>query len=204
VLGVVGFVDLCAPSAAVQLDHFRAQGCLVGVRHLVQDEPRPHFLERDDFRRGLRELGPRELVFDLLVRERQRAEALHLVRDFPAQRFVLDHLGKPPVRRRELDPWRSQMADFARCPNVHCKLSGLATEAGPEWGEQDLAPYVDVALETFGPARLLFGSDWPVCLLAGDAARVAAAHLEPLRRLSPSEFRAVTHENAVHVYRLSP
>jgi len=203
VLGVVGWVDLCGPDAGARLDELACDAHFVGVRHLLQDERDPRFCLRDDFRRGLQELCARELCFDVLVRPPQREAALELVRAFPAQRFVLDHLGKPRVGDRELDPWVRQMHEFAGCENVWCKLSGLCTEAPRGSLEPaQLAPYLDVALEAFGPSRLLFGSDHPVCLLAGSAQEVVEAHLEPLRRLSPSEYRAITHANAVHVYGL--
>ena len=201
--GVVGWIDLCAVDVPERLDELASCGKLVGLRHLVQDEPMPHFLGRQDFRRGLSLLAERDLCFDLLLREAQRDDAIELVRDLPAQRFVVDHLAKPRVGAREFEPWRRQMREFGRCENVFAKLSGLATEADwKKWTPADLAPYIDVALESFGPARLIFGSDWPVCLLAGDAQRVAAAHVDPLRRLSPTEFRAITHGNAVLAYGL--
>ncbi len=204
VLGVVGWVDLCASDAAERLDEFDRSPHFVGVRHLVQDEPDPNFLSRKDFRLGLLELGSRDLCFDLLVREPQRESALELVRAFPHQRFVVDHVAKPSIAKRELDPWHRQIHALARFENVSCKFSGLCTEADwKTWQPSDLAPYVDIALETFGPSRLLFGSDYPVCTLAGPARRVIAAHLDFLRRLSPTEFRAITHTNAVRVYGLS-
>jgi L-fuconolactonase len=204
VLGVIGWVDLCASDVAKRLDEFDRSPHFVGVRHLVQDEADPRFLARADFRRGLTELGSRELCFDLLVREPQRESAIELARAFPRQRFVVDHLAKPRVAHGEIDPWHRQIHALASCENVYCKLSGLCTEADwTTWQPADLAPYVDIALETFGPSRLLFGSDYPVCTLAGPARRVASAHLDFLRRLSPTEFRAITHTNAVHVYGLS-
>lgn len=205
VLGVVGWVDLCAPNAGARLDELAVDAHFVGVRHLLQDEPDPRFCLRADFRRGLHELSVRDLCFDVLVRAPQRDAALELVRAFPAQRFVLDHLLKPRVADRELDPWHRQMHEFARHENVWCKLSGLCTEAERgAWNPALLEPYLDIALETFGPARLVFGSDHPVCLLAGSAQRAVDAHLEFLRRLSPSEYTAITHTNAVHVYGLEP
>ncbi len=203
-LGVVGWVDLCARDVSERLSEFDAHRRFVGVRHLIQDEPDPKFLERGDFRLGLARLAPRDLCFDLVVREPQREAALALVRAFPRQRFILDHLAKPRIAACEIDPWHRQMHEFARSENVFCKLSGLCTEADwKTWAPADLAPYVDIALETFGPSRLLFGSDYPVCLLAGDTRAVAAAHLDFLRRLSPTEFRAITHTNAVRAYGLS-
>ena len=204
-LGVVGWVDLCAIDAAQRLDDLCNHPHFVGVRHLLQDEPDAQFMARADFRRGLSELEPRDLCFDILVREPQRDSAIELVRAFPNQRFVLDHMAKPDLRAGVLEPWRRQLRDLARSENLFCKLSALATEADLKaWKPAELAPYVEVALECFGPARLIFGSDYPVCLLAGDTARVIDAHLNPLRQLSPAEFRAVTHTNALRAYGLSP
>ncbi|MEO6709114.1 MAG: amidohydrolase family protein [Planctomycetota bacterium] len=203
VLGVVGWLDLCAADVVERLSELGSHPRLVGVRHLVQDERDPKFLERGDFQLGLARLAPRGLCFDLLVREAQRASALELVRAFPRQSFVVNHLAKPGIACAEIDPWHRQMHELARCDNVVCKLSGLCTEADwKEWEPENLAPYVDIALETFGPSRLLFGSDHPVCTLAGETSRVVAAHLDFLHRLSPTEYRAITHTNAVRVYGL--
>lgn len=203
--GVVGWVDLCAHDVDERLDRLAALGPLVGLRHLAQDEPDPDFFDRTDFRAGIARLAERQLCFDLLVREPQRPAALRLARDFPDQRFVLDHLGKPPIRDGRLSPWRDQLCAFAECDNVFAKLSGLCTEADlARWTPHDLAPFIDVALASFGPARLLFGSDWPVCLLAGTVERVVAAHVDPLRRLSRHEFAAITHGNAALIYGLVP
>ena len=201
---VVGWADLCARDVGDELDALAACGPLVGLRHLAQDEPDANFYDRADFRRGLAQLAERQLCFDVLVREPQRESALRLVHDFPEQRFVLDHMGQPPVREARLEPWARQLRAFAQCDNLFCKLSGLATEADwKRWKPAELAPFIDVALESFGPARLIFGSDWPVCLLAGEATAVIAAHVDPLRRLSKSEFHAITHANAVLAYGLT-
>jgi L-fuconolactonase len=204
-LAVVGWIDLCAKDVDARLEEFAALEGFVGVRHLVQDEPDPLFMLRPDFVRGLTKLEPLGLCFDLLVRAPQRDTAIELVRAFPNQRFVLDHLAKPRIAEGEIDPWHRQMHDLARSENVFCKLSGLCTEADwKSWDASTIAPYVDIALETFGPTRLLFGSDHPVCTLAGPTRRVVDAHLDFLRRLSPTEFRAITHTNAIRVYGLEP
>ncbi|HTF89372.1 MAG TPA: amidohydrolase family protein [Planctomycetota bacterium] len=205
VLGVVGWIDLCAHDVTEQLSEFQVHRRFVGVRHLVQDERDAKFLERPDFQLGLSWLAARGLCFDLLLREPQRASAIALVRAFPNQRFVVDHLAKPRIVAGEIDPWHRQIHELARSENVFCKLSGLCTEADwKTWDPSELAPYLDIALESFGPARLIFGSDYPVCTLAGAARRVVKAHLDFLRRLSPTEFRAITHTNAVRVYGLKP
>jgi len=203
--GVVGWVDLRAADVGERLQELKASAGFVGVRHLIQDERDPLFMSRPDFVKGLTKLEPLGLCFDLLVRKPQREAAVALVRAFPNQRFVVDHLGKPEIARGEIDPWHRQIHELARCENVFCKLSGLCTEADwKTWQPSELSPYLDIALETFGPTRLLFGSDHPVCTLAGPTRRVVAAHLDFLRRLSPSEFRAITHTNALRVYGIEP
>jgi L-fuconolactonase len=203
--GVVAWADLCAPELSEELDALAQTGPLLGLRHLAQDEADANFYDRDDFRRGLEQLADRQLCFDLLVREPQRPSALRLARDFPDQRFVLDHLGKPPVRTGALHPWSAQLREFAACDNVFAKLSGLATEADcKRWLPAQLTPFIELALQHFGPSRLIFGSDWPVCLLAGVVADVVAAHIDPLRTLSKTEFHAITHANAVLAYGLKP
>ena len=156
VLGVVGWVDLTA-DVERQLGEF--DGTLVGVRHQVQDEADPAWLLRDDVQRGLAAVGEAGLVYDLLVRTRELPAAVETVRRHPELRFVLDHAGKPPRSGR--DAWAEGVSALAKLPNVTCKLSGLFTEADPE-------ATVAQALQWFGPDRCMFGSDWPVCLLASE------------------------------------
>jgi L-fucono-1,5-lactonase len=164
--GVVGWVPLTEPSVRDELDLLRGNTRLRGVRHVVQDEPDGYLL-RKDFNAGaslLREMG---LAYDLLIREPQLSEATRFVDQHPHQVFVLDHLAKPQVKGNRLDPWRKNLRELARREQVYCKVSGLVTEADFEaWTEAQLQPYLETALEAFGPHRLMFGSDWPVCLAA--------------------------------------
>jgi L-fuconolactonase len=173
--GVVGWVDLSAENVAERLDQLlTAPGGdqLVGIRHTVQDEPDPAFLDRTDIRRGIAAVRDAGLVFDLLIRDHQLPAAARLVRDLPSVAFVLDHLAKPALAHGELDGWARNLSSLARLPNVAAKLSGLATEATwTSWKPADLRPAVLHALVTFGPQRLMFGSDWPVCLLASSYER---------------------------------
>ena len=168
---------------------------LKGVRHVVQAEP-DGFLQRADFNRAIAQL---KVVYDLLIVERQLPETIQFVDRHPHQIFVLDHIAKPRIRDHVLEPWRTNLRDLARRPNVYCKLSGLVTEADyTNWTEAQLRPYLEVVLETFGPRRLMFGSDWPVCRVAceyGRWARIVAA-------LSPSEQARLLGETAMEVYRL--
>jgi L-fuconolactonase len=208
VAGVVGWVDLAAPDVAGELAALRATPggrALVGIRHQVHDEPDPGFLLRDDVLRSLAAIADAGLVFDLLVRERELPAARAAVQRLPALGFVVDHLAKPRIREGVTAPWAGELAALARFPNVTCKVSGLVTEAAWDaWSPAQLLPYVRHAADVFGPARLLFGTDWPVCLLAASYADVVAAAEWALAGagLGPSEREAVFGANARRVYRL--
>ena len=169
--GVVGWVDLCSSELPAQLERFSSHPKLVGVRHVVHDEPDDQFMLRPEFRRGIGRLGEFELAYDLLLFPRHLPVAIKLVDEFEGQLFVLDHIAKPAIRERQLSPWKEDVKRLAERPNVFCKLSGMVTEA--DWGHvrsEDLRPYLDVVLEAFGPQRLMIGSDWPVCTLSADYA----------------------------------
>jgi L-fuconolactonase len=205
VRGVVGWFDLTAPQAARDLDAFSDEPLLVGVRHLVQDEPDDRFLARADFRAGVALLAERGLVYDILVFPRHLPVAAEFVDALPDQPFVLDHLAKPAIADGALEPWATDLRELARRPQVSVKLSGLVTEADwSAWTPAQLVPYLDVALEAFGPRRILFGSDWPVCLLAADYGRVHDALTDWAERLSPTERDALFGGNALRVYGIAP
>jgi L-fuconolactonase len=207
VAGVVGWVDLSDPGIVDALERLRrgvGGNRLVGIRHQVHDEPDPDWLRRDDVRRGIAAVGDAGLAYDLLVRPRELPAALDTVRSLPAVRFVIDHLAKPPIRDGALEPWAGLIRPFGSELNVSCKVSGMVTEANWEtWKPADLAPYVDVALETFGPSRLLVGSDWPVCLLAGSYGDVLGAARVLLADLAPDERDALMGGTAIEVYGLA-
>jgi L-fucono-1,5-lactonase len=206
VLGVVGWADLADPAIGDVLAELRVgEGGdrLVGIRHPVHDEPDPGWLLRPAVRRGIGIVGRSGLAFDLLVRPRELPAAVELVRSEPGMRFVVDHLAKPPVADGALEPWAGLLADLAAIPNTWCKVSGLVTEAAWDaWTIDDLRPYVDRALERFGARRLLYGSDWPVCLLAAPYATVIATARALTDGLSGAERTAVFGGNAEDVYRL--
>ena len=170
VAGVVGWTDLTDPEVRTRLAALTAQpgaASLIGIRHLVQDEPDPRWLCRRDVRRGLAAVADAGLAFDLLVRPSQLAAAVETAAELPQLQFVLDHGGKPDIAAGGLEPWASDIADLSLMPNVAVKLSGLVTEADhTAWTVEQLRPYADVLIEAFGPDRIMFGSDWPVCLLA--------------------------------------
>jgi L-fuconolactonase len=206
VAGVVGWADLTAPGVGDELDRQRSRPGgerLVGLRHLAQDEPDPGWLARPDVRRGIAAAGRRGLVVDLLVRAPQRAAALDAAQAAPDVAFVLDHAGKPAIGAGEWEPWASWLAELAGLPNVSCKLSGLLTEAAPGGRHADtLRPYAAHVLGCFGPDRVLFGSDWPVCELAGGYPAVRTTTRSMLAQLHPAERAAVLGGTARRVYGL--
>ncbi|WP_309231983.1 amidohydrolase family protein [Micromonospora tarensis] len=206
VRGVVGWVDLTADDVADRLDRFRAGpggDRLVGIRHLVQSETDPAYLDRPDVRRGIAAVGAAGLVFDLLVRQHQLPMATRLARDLPEVSFVLDHLGKPALGRPEVADWSRDLRALAAAPNTTAKLSGLVTEVRQaHWTPADLRPAVEDAVEAFGPGRLMFGSDWPVCLLASSYARWVEALAELLGDHDVAEQAPVWGDTARRVYRL--
>jgi L-fuconolactonase len=182
IAGVVAWADPCAPDLAEILRGYRALpggDRLVGIREQIQGIEDPGYFDRDDLRRGLSTIGASGLAFDLVIRSDQIAPAARLAGELPGVRFVLDHLGKPAIADGRFEPWAADLARLAACPNVTAKVSGLITEAAwDSWTVDDLRPYVAEALRLFGPDRLMFGSDWPVCTLAsagGNAAASAAA-----------------------------
>ena len=173
IAGVVGWVDLCSPNAANRIKFFSQFDKLRGFRHVAQDEPDDRFLVREDFLRGIACLRQFNLTYDILIYPRQLPAALELVAKFPEQRFVIDHMAKPEIKARNRSAWSVLMQKMAAHPNVYCKLSGLVTEADwKNWKKEDFHPYLDVIFGAFGPKRLMFGSDWPVCLLAASYQQV--------------------------------
>ena len=201
VSAVVGWVDLCAPGIDAELERLRVHTALAGFRHIAQAEPDDRFLVSRAFTRGIARLSRHGFSFDLLVVPRQLPAALELARAFPAQRFVLDHIAKPEIRNGAREPWARHVRDLARLPNVCCKLSGLVTEADwAHWTPADIRPYLDVILEAFGAARLMFGSDWPVCLLATSYARGLGLVREYIAALSSNEQNAILGGNARTFY----
>ena len=199
VAGVVGWTDLTAPGVADRLAELAAPE-LAGIRHLVQDEPDPCWLTRREVQAGIAAVGAAGLAYDLLVTPAQLPAAMETVRRQPEVRFVLDHGAKPPIRAAGLEPWGRLIADLAAAPNVAVKLSGLVTEAPAHPGPDDLRPYWDRLLSAFGPDRVMFGSDWPVCLLACGYDRVVELAEQACTGLSAAEQAAVFGATAVRWY----
>ena len=205
--GVVGWVDLRSVDVESQLREFVTREKFVGVRHVVQDEPDPRFLLGEEFIRGLKQLHPCGLTYDLLLYPQQLPAAVELVASLPEQPFVLDHLAKPRIaawtQPSEWHAWRRGIAARANHNNVCCKLSGLVTEAAwRQWRRADFMPYLDVALAAFGPERLMFGSDWPVCLLSGEYAEVAGVVQDGVAQLTAAERAAIWGGTATRFYGL--
>jgi L-fuconolactonase len=204
VAAVVGWVDLQAADVDAQLERVAAHPKLVGLRHVVQAEA-PGFMDREAFRHGVSRLARHGLTYDILVYARQLPEAVTFARAFPGQPFVLDHLGKPDIRGNGFSEWRRHFGALAALPNVTCKLSGLVTEADwRNWTPAQLRPYLDAALEAFGPSRLMLGSDWPVCLLAARYDDVVALVRDALAEYSPDEQEQVLDRTARRIYRRIP
>lgn len=204
VTGVVGWIELSAPDVTDRLAELSAlPGNLVGVRHGVQNEPDPRWLCRSQVRRGIAAVGAAGLSYDLLITPSQLGAAIETVRALPEVRFVLDHAAKPLIARGILDPWRDQVRHLAALPNVAVKLSGLVTEAAPNWTVDMLCPYTDALLDSFGPQRIMFGSDWPVCLLTGTYGDVVDATAELTAKLLPDEKVDVFGGTATRWYGLT-
>jgi L-fuconolactonase len=201
--GVVGWVPLASPDVRKTLERLLERPKLKGVRHVVQDEPDDHFILRNDFNLGVSALADFGLVYDILIFERHLPQAIEFVDRHPNQRFVLDHLAKPRAKEKAIEPWCSNLNRLAQRENVCCKLSGLVTEADwASWTYEQLRVYLDIALEAFGPRRVMFGSDWPVCLLAATYSKWYEVVSRFCGQLSADEQSRLHGSTAIEVYRL--
>jgi L-fuconolactonase len=203
VKGVVGWIDICAPGSQPLVERYSAHAKLKGLRLLIHDRPDPEFAISPAHVRGIGWLAGYGLTYDLLLKPLHLRPATRLVDRFPGQRFVVDHMAKPDITSGELSPWREDIRELARRPNVCCKVSGLVTTADWDtWSAAQFAPYLDVVLEAFGPARLMVGSDWPVCTCAADYGRSLQVTLDWSRLLSPTERADVLGDTASRFYGL--
>ena len=204
IAAVVGWVDLCSPQAAERMQFFSQFAKLRGFRHIAQSEPDDRFLVRKDFLRGLAFLSHFNFSYDILIYPKQLPAALELVSRFPEQQFVIDHIAKPEIKIRNRAGWAALMQRFAAHPNVYSKLSGLVTEADwHNWKKEDFWPYLDVVFDAFGSDRLMFGSDWPVCLCAASYRQVVES-IEDYLLDCPADMREkIFGGNAAHFYRLN-
>lgn len=201
--GVVGWVDLQSDRVEEQLAELARHPRFVGVRHVVQDEPDDNFILRPAFQRGIGRLRQFNLAYDLLVFPKQLPAAIQLVANFPEQRFVLDHIAKPPIAAGGISPWREQLRELAKAPNVWCKVSGMVTEAKWDgWRAEGFRPYLDVVFAAFGAERLMFGTDWPVCTLAGSYEQVHGLAADYTQALTAEARAKFFGGNAAEFYRL--
>lgn len=203
IAGVVGWVDLTASDLDRVLDELMQHQKFKGVRHQVEEEPDDAWLNRSDVLRGLKKIAQRGLPYDLLLKPRHLRYVSAIAKHAPDLRMVVDHIAKPPIASKEFEPWATNIADIARVPNVWCKLSGVITEADwKHWKLADIKPYVEHVVEHFGFDRVMFGSDWPVCTLAGTYQQAFKAVNENLGEVSEPQWRMVFRDNARVFYRL--
>jgi L-fuconolactonase len=199
--GVVGWVDLLSTDLPGQLERFATHPKLLGVRHLVQDEADDEFVLRDDFMNGVSRLKQFDLTYDLLLLPKHLRAAAQLVRKFPEQPFVLDHIAKPRIAEGLLSPWREDLQDLSHSQNVCCKLSGMVTEAAwNQWKTDQFRPYLDTVVEAFTPERLMIGSDWPVCTLSGDYASAMQIVIDYVQQFPPAERSGILGGNCARFY----
>jgi L-fuconolactonase len=203
IAGVVGWVDLLSADVDTQLRELTAHPKFKGVRHLVESEPQDDWLIQPAVLSGLKRLSNYGLSYDLLVHTRHLKHIPRIAENCPELALVIDHLAKPPIAKDDIKEWSQAFKPLASYPNIHCKLSGLVTEANwTSWQTDDLRPFVEFAIESFGPERLMFGSDYPVCLLASSYDRVLASFLEILSNLGDDEREKIFSRNAARFYRV--
>src|SRR5467141_647440 len=203
ILGVVGWLDLRSARLRFELKSFAGNSKLVGVRHVVQSEPEERFLLQPEFLCGISMLEEFDLAYDILIYAKHLPVAAEFVARFPRQRFVLDHLAKPPIKSGAIEVWTHGIRELASFPNLFCKVSGLVTEADWQaWKPEDFRPYLDAAFECFGPSRLMIGSDWPVCAVTAPYSRVMNLVKDYVGNYAAKERDAVLGENAATFWRL--
>jgi L-fuconolactonase len=199
--GVVGWVDLCNSEIDEVLAKYASNPKLVGVRHVVHDEPDDRFMARPDFQHGLSLLEKYGLTYDLLIFPKHLPLATELVKKFPNQRFVLDHMAKPDIKNQLKEPWTTQIKLLAEQPNVYCKLSGMVTEADwAGWKTADFAYYLDVVFDAFGPDRLMVGSDWPVCQVAASYQKTLSIVIDYLEKFDETNKLKLLGDNCFRFY----
>jgi len=202
IAGVVGWIDLRNPSIDERLQHYKQFPKLKGFRHILQSEE-PDFMLKDDFLKGINLLHKYNFTYDVLIYPKHLAAAFELVKQFPQQSFVIDHMAKPDVNNKEIKEWEQGIRAISTCANVSCKLSGLVTEANWQtWKKQDLAPYINIIVQAFGIERILFGSDWPVCLLASSYDRWLSVVKDFFSEYPIEDQEKIFSKNAMNFYHL--
>ena len=201
--GIVGWVPLFSNNIDEIMEKYAANKWLKGVRHVIQGESDPEFILRKDFNRGISLLKKYDLVYDILITEHQLPNTIRFVDQHPDQQFVLDHIAKPKIKTNEIKTWGQNLKELARRENVSCKISGMVTEADfKNWTEEQLQPYFDVVLDAFGPSRLLFGSDWPVCLVATEYQNWLNLVKKLVAKYSIQEQEQIYFKNAISIYQI--
>jgi len=201
--GIVGWVDLKNNSVEQDLEKFAAYKKFKGVRHVLQDEDDDRYMLRPDFKKGISQLEKYGFTYDILIYPRHIKYACALVSEFPRQKFIVDHLAKPLIKEGKIELWKKDIRKLARADNVFCKLSGMVTEANwNSWKQEDFIPYMEIILEAFGPNRLLFGSDWPVCTVAAKYRQVLKIVTNFISSLSQAEQGHIMGQNAIDFYNL--
>jgi L-fuconolactonase len=203
VKGVVGWIDLRSEDCENQLKEFVINRKFAGVRHVLQDEPDDRFMLSEPFLKGISRLGKYNLVYEILILPKHLPYAEELVRRFPEQQFVLDHIAKPFIKKGTITPWKDDIHKLARHPNVSCKISGMVTEANwLSWKKEDFLPYLDVVMDAFGPSRLMIGSDWPVCTVSSSYKVTMKLVIDYLLSLNQANRDLILGLNAVRIYKL--
>jgi len=203
--GVVGWVDLRSPTIYKELSSYIHQNKLVGVRHVVHDEPDDNFMLLPSFQNGIAALKEFNLTYDLLLFPKHLNVAIKLVEKFPQQPFVLDHIAKPFISKKELSPWKEQLIELAKFSNVYCKLSGMVTETiWNNWTNYDFKPYLDIVMEAFGYNRVMIGSDWPVCTLSGSYHSTMNIVIDYAKQFSTEIKDAILGGNCINFYNINP
>ncbi len=201
--GVIGWVDLCSPDAEEQLTHFSGNPKLVGIRHVIHDEQDDNFMLRKSFLRGISYLKKFGLTYDILVFPRHLSNTIKFVSQFPEQVFVLDHIAKPSIKDKQIAPWKEDIEKLARFRNVYCKLSGMVTETNVRnWDKEEFIPYLNIVFEAFGTNRLMIGSDWPVCRLAGSYKQIMQIVSDYISTFKVQDQQKILGENAITAYGL--
>jgi L-fuconolactonase len=199
--GVIGWVDLCSHDVEEQLIQFSGNPKLVGIRHVIHDEPDDDFMLKKSFLRGIAYLKKFGLTYDILVFPRHLSNTIQFVSQFPEQVFILDHLAKPSIKDKKISHWKEDIEKLARFRNVYCKLSGMVTEANVKnWKQEELIPYLNIVFDTFGTNRLMIGSDWPVCVLAGSYKQIMQVVLDYVLTFPDRDKKKILGENAIKAY----
>lgn len=202
--GVVGWVDLQSDNAEKQLQSFAAHPRAVGVRHVIHDEEDVNFMLRPEFINGIKLLEKFGLAYDILIFPKHLPNTIQFVKQFsPNQIFILDHIAKPFIKEGTITPWKEQIEELAQFPNIFCKVSGMVTEADwKNWTPENIKPYLDVIFKAFGPERIMIGSDWPVCLVAGEYAKVMGVVTSYIANLTEQDKANVLGINAINAYKI--